>query len=216
MARLVPVPSHTPLGLAVTIRGEEFTPKSAVRLEIHNSAIDLNADAAGMFSTIDEGDHAAVLLTSDNVLPANGDTITIDGVQYFFGIPMAPYHIKINKDGDATMANLKSCINKTGLGDGSDYAAGTPQHPTVAAGELDTTANTLMLYVKQPGVAGNSKTVSVVSAHLSLSSGTFQDGRDGTGKSFLDWHPDRIGNIKVTASDSRKTATAFVRAWAGT
>jgi hypothetical protein len=78
------------------------------------------------------GVYAAAFAFTSNV--ADGDTVTIGDVVYRFKATTAQaYDVDIGADLDASVANLVLAINASGVGDGTDYHAGTLIHPDFSA-----------------------------------------------------------------------------------
>jgi hypothetical protein len=114
---------------------------------------------------------ASKVLTSDNTEVADGDTVTIGSIVYRFkDTPAQAYDVKRHgTTADTTMGNLIKAINASGIGDGTDYFAGTLIHPTVSAGTLTDHAFTATNKIK--GVIGNSTAIAENSTHLSWAAG---------------------------------------------
>jgi hypothetical protein len=66
---------------------------------------------------------ATTTLTSNNVTPSDGDTVSIGGQVYTFKTALTPTagQVLINGSADAALLNLIRCINHTGT-PGTDYA----------------------------------------------------------------------------------------------
>jgi hypothetical protein len=99
---------------------------------------------------------ATGVLTTNETLVADGDTVTIGETVYTFKTalstePAVPYEVLIGADTVAQMANLALAVNG-GAGEGINYATGTVAHPDVS-GEVDGTDFTV---TRLPaGAAGN-------------------------------------------------------------
>ena len=132
--------------------------------------------------TIINGDavQGSTVLTSNNTEVADGDTVTIDTVTYRFkNTPAQAYDVKRNgTTADTTLANLIKAINASGVGDGSDYFAGTLKHPTVFAGTT-ITAHHFPITSWAYGVAANSIATTHVGATLSFTGATLASGAEG-------------------------------------
>lgn len=127
-------------------------------------------------STNSTGTKATGTLTSDNTELTDGDTVTIGATVYRFkNTPAQAYDVKRNgTTADTTLANLVKAINGTGLGDGSDYFAGTVAHPSVTAGAV--TAHATLLTARIGGTAANAVATTETSSHLSFGSVTLTGG----------------------------------------
>lgn len=71
----------------------------------------------------------------------DAETVTIGSVVYRFkNTPAQAYDVKIGASAAASLDNLKLAINASGIGDGTDYYAGTLVHPyVIATANTDTT-----------------------------------------------------------------------------
>lgn len=128
--------------------------------------------------TVFDGTELAVAavgtLTSDATNVSDGDTVTIDTIVYRFKTtPVAAYDVKIGADAATSLANLKKAINSTGNA-GTEYFAGTLQHPTVIGTTL--TSTTLVVQAKVWGVNGNAIATTETSSHLSFGAATLASG----------------------------------------
>lgn len=114
---------------------------------------------------------ASKVLTSDNTELTDGDTVTVGSIVYRFkDTPAQAYDVKRHgTTADTTMGNLIKAINASGVGDGTDYFAGTLIHPTVSAGTLS--AHAFTATAKSLGFAGNSIAIAENSTHLSWAGG---------------------------------------------
>ncbi len=127
-------------------------------------------------------DYAVGTLTSDGTDPADGATVVVGatgGTSITYRAkttPIAAYDVAIGASGDGSsfLSNLKKAINGTGLGDGSDYFAGTLPNPDIIASTL--TATTLLVAFRTIGTGGNAYTTTETSAHLSWGGTTLAGG----------------------------------------
>lgn len=123
---------------------------------------------------------ASTTLTSDATEVSDGDTVTIDTVTYRFkNTPSQAYDVKRSGTADTTLGNLIKAINASGLGDGSDYYAGTLVHPSVTAG-TSITSHHFTITARNFGTAGNSIATTKSAAHLSFTGSTLASGANGT------------------------------------
>lgn len=127
------------------------------------------------YATTLTGTAAASTLTSDNTELADGDTVTINlRVYRFKNTPSQVNDIK--RDGttaDTTLGNLVKAINGTGLGDGTDYFAGTQTNSHVSAGTVGTHAT--ILTSRDTNANGDIATTTTAS-HLSWTGTTLKAG----------------------------------------
>lgn len=89
---------------------------------------------------------------------ADGETVTVNDITYRFkNTPAAANDIKIAGSGntDTSLANLVKAINGTGVGDGTDYFAGTVKPTNVTAGAV-TSHNVTLTAAVGTGTAPNS------------------------------------------------------------
>lgn len=131
------------------------------------------------------GATATVVLTSDAVIPADGDTVTVGSQTYTFKTALTPTagQVLINGSAANALINLKRAVTLTGT-PGTDYAAATPSNTSVTATTL--TATTLVFEALTIGAAGNSLPSTEVSAHLSFPTTTLTGGVDmGTAGDFV-------------------------------
>lgn len=120
------------------------------------------------------------VLTSNNTEVADGDTVTIGSTVYRFkNTPAQAYDVKRSGTVDTTLANFIKAINASGLGDGSDYFAGTLIHPTVFAGTT-ITAHHFPITAWDYGTVGNAIATTDTSATLSFTGATLASGAEGT------------------------------------
>ena len=126
------------------------------------------------------GDYAVGTLTSDATAPSDGETVTVGatgGTQIIYRYkttPIAINDVAIGASAAIALANLKKAINGTGLGDGTDYFAGTVPSPDIIASTLTTT--TILVAFRVIGTGGNAYTTTETSAHLSWGGGTLAGG----------------------------------------
>jgi len=121
-------------------------------------------------------------LVSDNILPSNGETLTIGAKTYTFKTTLTSTEgeIKIKTTAALQWAAIRDAINHTGT-PGTDYFCAAV-HPTVTAGgtivtsTTPTTTHRLDLTAITPGTAGNSIALATTSAHLALSYSTLTGG----------------------------------------
>ncbi len=123
---------------------------------------------------------ASTVLTSTSVEVTDGDTITIGTQVYRFkSTPLQAYDIKISGVADTTLGYIIKAINASGVGDGSDYFAGTLAHPLVTAGTV-ITSHHFAITAKNWGIVGNSIATTSTAAHLSFTGATMASGSEGT------------------------------------
>ena len=110
------------------------------------------------------------LLSAGNVLSGAvnavaGDTVTIDSVVYTFrAAPALAYEVLIGATAKDSLKNLAEAVNLTGTA-GVEYGTGTLIHPTVHGVAALGGNNTLNVYAKTQGAAGNAITCSEVSSY---------------------------------------------------
>jgi hypothetical protein len=127
-------------------------------------------------------DYAKQTLTSDTTAVADGDTVVLGatgGTPRTYRAKTTPIAIGdvaigSTTDGSAFLANLKKAINGTGIGNGTDYFAGTLPAPEIIASTL--TGSTLLLAFRTLGTGGNAYTTTEISSHLSFGAGTMTGG----------------------------------------
>lgn len=127
-------------------------------------------------------DFAVQTLTSDATAVSDGDTVVLGatgGTSRTYRAKTTPIAINdvaigSTADGSAFLANLKKAINGTGIGDGSDYFAGTQTAPEIIAYAL--TSTTLKIAFRTRGTGGNAYTTTETSSHLSFGAGTLAGG----------------------------------------
>lgn len=96
-----------------------------------------NATGTLTITTLAPAKFAESILTISDVF-SDGEVIVIGAITYRMKTtPAQAYDVAIGASGAVSLDNLKLAINATGVGDGSDYYAGTEAHPLVIA-----TANT--------------------------------------------------------------------------
>lgn len=125
-------------------------------------------------------------LTSDNTEPADGDTVVIGSKTYRFkNTPAQAYDVKRSGSAaDTDLANLIKAINGSGVGDGTDYYAGTDAHPDVIAGTT-ITSHAFPVYAKVFGTAGNSIATTETSSHLSWGGSVLASGAAGNYEDYI-------------------------------
>jgi len=98
------------------------------------------------------GSHAESVVTANTVI--DGNIVTIGETVYRAKTtPAQAYDVALGASDAIFLDNLKKAINASGLGDGTDYYAGTLAHPSVVA---TTNADTTQKIVARiPGVAAN-------------------------------------------------------------
>lgn len=124
---------------------------------------------------------AVTTLTSDNTEPADGATVTIGTTVYRFkNTPAQAYDVKRGGvSADADIGNLIKAINASGVGDGSDYFAGTLEHPDVVA-STTITSHAFVISAKKFGAAGNAiATTQAGTSHFTFTSTVMASGADG-------------------------------------
>lgn len=154
-----------------------------------------------------DGVKATAVLTSDGTEISDGDTVTIGTganarVYRFKDTPVQAYDVK--RDGttaDTTLGNLVKAVNASGIGDGTDYYAGTLAHPNVIAGEV--AAHAITFTAKIPGVPGNTIAKSLSAAHLDW---------DGEGALFTGGIDPAEANDVYTGGDQANAATHLIEA----
>lgn len=121
------------------------------------------------------GEHAAGTLTFTVGNPADGETVTIDGVAYRFSANVnAVNRVALGADQDAAALNLIAAINGAG-GDG--YHAETVPHPTVAASSGGD--GIIAVRAKQPGAQGNAIATVEAGANIAWGAVTLTGGVGG-------------------------------------
>ena len=115
-----------------------------------------------------------VLTLTGNV--ADGDTVTIGGKVYTFQATLtnADGRVHVGASAAASITNLYNAINAAGGTSGTDYAAATTAHPTVAA--TASTAATLTVSARAPGAGGNAIALVETSANASWSGASLAGG----------------------------------------
>jgi hypothetical protein len=128
--------------------------------QLRADLVDINAPV-DYFVPFAESGVSAVDTLSMDVIPDDGNTVTIDGQIYTLvsGNSDAPNKVKIGTNISGTFNNLIAAINNSGNDGAGTYGVGTIQNvgvsaaPGLAAGTMDITA-------RLSGVAGNSIAVS--------------------------------------------------------
>ena len=119
--------------------------------------------------------HATSEIVSDATNVANTETVTINTTVYrFMDTPAQAYDINVGVSAAESLDFLKLAINATGVGDGSDYFAGTLAHPDVVATTNSDTVQTILARV--PGDEMNAYATEETSAHLAWAAATLGDG----------------------------------------
>lgn len=143
-------------------------PENPVRVDGVNDT-PVNAVAATQSVTVEAG------------MPADGNTVTIDGVTYTYKTalsvgPAVPFEVLIGANVTAAALNLSRAIT-AGAGAGTLYGTGTTAHTTVtsspAIGVVTLTAST-------KGADGNLFALTKVGANITLGGAVFAGGVDGT------------------------------------
>lgn len=130
---------------------------------------------------------ATTTLTSDNTEPADGATITLGATVYRFkDTPAQAYDVKRGGvSADADIGNLIKAINASGVGDGTDYFAGTLEHPDVVA-STTITAHAFVISAKAFGTAGNAiATTQAGTSHFTFTSTVMAGGLDGNYDDYI-------------------------------
>jgi hypothetical protein len=121
------------------------------------------------------GTKAAVVLTSDNTAPSDGDTVTVGGQVYTFKTSLTASTTKnqvlINSTADGALLNLSRAIN--GLGTpGTDYGSLTLVNGLVTA-STSVTSHTITLTARFAGTQYNGvATITTPSTHTSFGAAT--------------------------------------------
>lgn len=128
--------------------------------------LEKNADTA-------TGTAATNTVAHDGTNNSDGDTVTLAGVTYRFKTtPEAAYDVKIGASANATMDNLVAAINASGT-PGTEYFAGTAQHPLISSSARSTATITLTARNKS---YGNSLAATKSASHLTLGGANFSGG----------------------------------------
>ena len=148
-------------------------------------------------------------LTMD-VVPADGDDVTIDTKVYTFQtvLLVGDGNVAIGANVAASQVNLVAAINLTGT-EGVEYGAGMTIHPTVSI--ADFAADIAVLTAKTPGVAGDTIATTetftpVTDVFDAATLGTTRAGADSSG---LDCSGFVSGDDEVTVVLSNTTAGAL-------
>lgn len=127
---------------------------------------------------------ATAVLTEGATPFANGDTLTVNNVTYTIKTtPAVANDIKVGGSGDATLDNIVKAVNGTGLGDGTDYFAGTVKPTNVTAGARSGTgasATVTFTAAVGTGTAANAYASTTTGAHSTFSGTTFGTGAGTT------------------------------------
>jgi hypothetical protein len=148
-------------------------------------------------SSIVEGTHAESVVTANTIVST--DTVTIGTTVYQFIVtPVAAYDVALGASDAAALDNLKLAINASGVGDGTDYFAGTLVHPTVVA--TDNADTTQKIVSKLQGTASNSVATTSVGGTLTWADSSLGG---GTGASTAGVAGDTltIGDVTYTFVD---------------
>lgn len=135
------------------------------------------SNAGTSSDSITAATEAAVGTLTFSAQPSDGDTVTIDSTVYTFKTTLTPTAFEVLRGASATASrdNLVDAINLTGS-IGTDYAAGTTEHPTVSAAA---SGSDLLATAETAGTAGNTIATTETSANLSWGGATLSGGRDG-------------------------------------
>lgn len=119
--------------------------------------------------------HATSEIVSDATNFIDGETITINATVYRFkDTPAQAYDINVGISAAESLDFLKLAINATGVGDGSDYYAGTLVHPDVVATTNSDTVQTILARV--PGDEMNAYATTETCAHAAWADTTLGGG----------------------------------------
>lgn len=119
--------------------------------------------------------HATSEVVSDTTNVATTKTLTINATVYrFMNSPAQAYDINIGASAAETLDFLKLAINANGVGDGSDYFAGTVAHPDVVATTNTDTVQTILARI--PGTTPNAYVTEETSDHLAWADATLGGG----------------------------------------
>lgn len=150
---------------------------------------------------------ASGTLTMANAVPADGDTVTINGQAYTFrATPDDPYEVDIGADIAATRANLIAAINGA-AGAGTAYGEDTPANPYVYATAGSTGVTNFI--ARDPGDEGNAITLAknfATGANGTVSGATLTGGSDDP-----DALPYGILAHPVLMSNGQSMSVAFYR-----
>lgn len=109
--------------------------------------------ALGQGGILPGGEQASGTLTIAEPV-TDGDQFTIDAIEYtLLDTPVAAYDIDIGANEAATKVNIVAAINASGT-EGTEYFAGTNEHPTVVATTFS--GDDCVLTAKFGGLAGDS------------------------------------------------------------
>lgn len=131
----------------------------------------------------------------------DGDQFTIDTQEYtLLDTPLAAYDIAIGADEAATKVNIVAAINASGT-PGTEYFAGTLEHPTVVATTF--AVDDCVLTAKVGGAAGDLIATIESGQELTHASNVFDGVTLGTTTAGVDELPsDIIFDGQVTAADT--------------
>jgi hypothetical protein len=137
--------------------------------------------------------------------PSDGDTIVMDDggsgeITYRFkSATVQAFDVKIGGDVATTHANLLAAVNASGVGDGTDYHAGTTVHTTMIGISAGSTSS--IYAARNGGTAGNSIAVTDVSVNWSWIGGTLSGGAaDGATMGNVDIAEKYPGDIHTTGT----------------
>lgn len=124
---------------------------------------------------------ATAVLSADGTLPVDASTVVVNNITYRLKTtPAQANDVKIITSSDVTMDNLVKAINGTGLGDGSDYFAGTAKPTNVTASARSgtgATAKTTLTAAIGTGTAANAyASTTSGTPHMTFSGTTFGTG----------------------------------------
>lgn len=177
----------------------------------------VNSHTSGSLKLVDgtyNGVIASQTLTSDATNVSDGELVTIDAIVYRFKNTLAQaYDVKIGANASASLDNLKAAINGAGLV-GTDYFAGTNQHPTVVAGAK--TATTLVVSSYYTGSASNAIATTETSTHLSWGAGTLAGGTGPTSKVMMNTFSFPTGSSTQMFPEAMGFNTALLAVIGGT
>lgn len=152
--------------------------------------------AAGVIAQALGSVQATATVTSTNVAPSDGDTITIGNKTYTFKTALTPTEgqVLINTTADAALLNLIRAINHTGTSD-TDYKCAAAHTQVSAASSV--TAHAFLITALSGGAAANAYALSSTGVTHSWSSATLVGGVDNARN---------IGFVRVMC-----TTAAFVK-----
>lgn len=158
------------------LKGLIINSHSSGTLKIFDS-VDAGVAASGVLTSAGAcapADFADQALTSDGTNFADNETVTIDTTVYRFKTtPAAAYDVQIGASAAVSLDNLKAAINASGTA-GTEYFAGTLEHPTVIATTNTDTVQTIR--AKTIGTAANSIATTETGAHAAWGAATMANG----------------------------------------